>query len=156
MTFTEAFTAYPWFLLGCALLLGALVGSFLNVVIHRLPIMLERQWRAGHETLRRRGPISSRATASADTQATPNVGPERYNLVTPRSRCPKCSAPIKPHQNIPVLSWLLLGGKCANCSAPISVRYPVVELATALLSVAVAGASAGTGKRPRRCSSRGR
>jgi len=61
----------------------------------------------------------------------------RYNLVTPRSACPHCGALIQAHQNIPVVSWLLLGGKCANCKAPISARYPIVELVTALLSAAV-------------------
>ena len=167
MTLTEAFPAYPWFLLGCALLLGALVGSFLNVVIHRLPIMLERQWREqATETLtavEAPEPTAAAETDPADAEivvldltattltnvaeteattvtetAVPNVeDPERYNLIVPRSRCPKCNAGIKAHQNIPVVSWLLLGGKCANCKAPISVRYPVIELATALLSVAV-------------------
>jgi leader peptidase (prepilin peptidase)/N-methyltransferase len=63
--------------------------------------------------------------------------PERYNLVVPRSACPHCGAPIRVHQNVPVISWLLLGGKCASCKAPISARYPIVELVTALLSAAV-------------------
>jgi leader peptidase (prepilin peptidase)/N-methyltransferase len=63
--------------------------------------------------------------------------PERYNLVVPRSACPHCGAPILVHQNVPVISWLLLGGKCARCKAKISPRYPIVELATALLSAAV-------------------
>jgi leader peptidase (prepilin peptidase)/N-methyltransferase len=127
LTLGEAFTEYAWLLLACALVLGALVGSFLNVVIHRQPIMLERQWREqADETLRDPGPA-----------ATEPVAHEPYNLVFPASRCPKCNAAIKPHQNIPVISYLLLGGKCARCGAPISVRYPVIELVTALLSVAV-------------------
>jgi leader peptidase (prepilin peptidase)/N-methyltransferase len=157
LTFTEANTAYPRFVLGCAHLHGALVGSFHNVVIHRLPIMLERQWREqANETLapsESREPLAAAQTEPAGAQtelAAAQTEPagietaiasvdtrERYNLVTPRSRCPKCNAAIKAHQNIPVVSWLLLGGRCASCRAPISARYPVVELATAMLSVAV-------------------
>ncbi len=103
---------------------GLLVGSFLNVVIHRLPIMLERQWRE--------------QCAGLDAVATPAIPAERYNLVVPRSACPACRAPIKSWQNIPVLSWLWLRGQCASCQAPISVRYPLVELLCALLTAAVA------------------
>lgn len=103
---------------------GLLVGSFLNVVIHRLPIMLERQWRE--------------QCAELDAPATPAIPAERYNLVVPRSACPACRAPIKSWQNIPVLSWLWLRGQCASCLAPISVRYPLVELLCALLTAAVA------------------
>jgi leader peptidase (prepilin peptidase)/N-methyltransferase len=132
LTLAEAFTAHLWLLLGCALLLGSLVGSFLNVVIHRLPIMLERQWREqATETLAESSTRDTAAPAGNDRSAA------RYNLVTPRSRCPKCNAEIKAHHNIPVLSYLLLGGKCANCKSPISVRYPSVELATAILSMVV-------------------
>jgi leader peptidase (prepilin peptidase)/N-methyltransferase len=130
LTFIEALAVHPWLLLGCTFLFGALIGSFLNVVIHRLPIMLERQWReqAG-ETL---------AVAAASPGAAPARSPtERYNLVVPRSRCPKCNAEITALQNIPLLSYVFLRGKCASCGTKISVRYPVVELVTALLSVAV-------------------
>ena len=112
--------------------LGLCIGSFLNVVIHRLPIMLEREWRSqAHELL-------GEATAASTFESTPAPAPEPYNLIVPRSRCPKCNAEIAALQNIPVASWLALGGKCANCRAPISARYPLVELITALLSVAVA------------------
>jgi leader peptidase (prepilin peptidase)/N-methyltransferase len=106
-----------------ALLFGLAIGSFLNVVIHRLPLVLERQWRAQAAELEGR-------VAAADS--------ETYNLVRPRSRCPACSAPIRAIHNIPVLSWLLLRGRCASCHAPISVRYPAVELATAVATAAVA------------------
>jgi leader peptidase (prepilin peptidase)/N-methyltransferase len=109
------------------------VGSFLNVVIHRLPLMLERQWQAQAREVLTEG--SAAQPLGAASQAEPA---ERYNLLVPRSRCPRCNAEIKAHQNIPLLSWLLLGGKCAHCRAPISVRYPVVELVTAMLSAAVA------------------
>ena len=122
-----------------------LVGSFLNVVIHRLPIMLDRRWRAdAREMLADEESPAAEALAAAEapdsadvaTQPTP-VTPERYDLVHPRSACPHCGAPIRAHQNIPVLSWIALGGRCASCRAPISARYPLVELGTALLSAAV-------------------
>jgi leader peptidase (prepilin peptidase)/N-methyltransferase len=100
--------AFPW----VALAAGLCVGSFLNVVIHRLPVMMEREWRA--------------ECAALSGQEPP--GEERYNLIVPRSRCPGCGAAIKAWQNVPILSWALLRGKCANCRAPISLRYPAVEL----------------------------
>ena len=103
---------------------GLLVGSFLNVVIHRLPRMMEREWRA-----------DCAALAGSDATAVPEAA---YNLVTPRSACPSCRAPITAAQNVPVVSWLLLGGKCARCGTGISIRYPVVELLTAGLSVLIA------------------
>lgn len=99
-----------------AALFGLLIGSFLNVVIHRLPLVLERQWRAH--------------CAELAGQA-PEAAPEPFGLVRPRSRCPVCKAPIRALHNIPVLSYLALGGRCATCRAPISPRYPLVELATA-------------------------
>jgi leader peptidase (prepilin peptidase) / N-methyltransferase len=115
-------------LFACAVFVfGLLVGSFLNVVIHRLPIMLDREWRSQ----------ATEILGTADSAQT-TVVVERFNLVTPRSACPSCKAPIKAWQNIPVVSWLVLRGKCAACRAPISVRYPLVELTTALMSAAVA------------------
>ncbi len=116
----------PWALTGCVFLIGLIIGSFLNVVIHRLPIMLERQWRRHAEE------VLSAPAATAPAPEKP------YNLIIPRSRCPKCNAEIRALQNIPVVSYLLLGGRCANCKARISPRYPAVELGTAILSAAVA------------------
>jgi leader peptidase (prepilin peptidase)/N-methyltransferase len=114
-----------------AAVLGLLVGSFLNVVIHRLPRMLDRQWRAqAAEMLADGAPPAARADAGAAEAP--------YNLVVPRSACPSCQAPITALQNIPLISWLALRGRCANCRAPISVRYPLVELLTGLASAAVA------------------
>jgi len=104
-------------------LLGLAIGSFLNVVIHRLPLMLERQWRA------QCAEITGHAAAPAG---------DPLGLVAPRSRCPSCSAQIRAIHNIPVLSFLWLRGRCASCGAPISLRYPLVELATAAASAAVA------------------
>ncbi|MGH8254349.1 MAG: prepilin peptidase [Steroidobacteraceae bacterium] len=118
-------------------IVGLLVGSFLNVVIHRLPIMLERDWRAQLDELNPRPGAAAADHDAALAHATTQVA-GTYNLVVPRSACPACNAPIKSWQNIPVLSWLLLKGKCANCKAPISLRYPLVELCCALLSGAVA------------------
>ncbi|MFO1263606.1 MAG: A24 family peptidase [Rhodoferax sp.] len=98
-------------------LLGLLIGSFLNVVIHRLPQMLERQWAA--------------ECAELSGQPVPNVAP--LNLVVPRSRCPHCGHGIRWSENIPVLSYLFLRGRCSKCHASISLRYPFVELLTASL-----------------------
>jgi leader peptidase (prepilin peptidase)/N-methyltransferase len=113
-----------------ALLVGLLVGSFLNVVIHRLPRMLERQWRADCAALG--------DTVTATVQVTATVVPPRYDLIAPRSACPACNAPIAAWHNIPVLSWLLLRGRCASCGAPIAARYPLVELLSGLLTALVA------------------
>jgi len=113
---------------GGAFLLSLLVGSFLNVVIHRLPIMLDRQWRAQAQEM-----LADPASPAPATER----APARYNLVFPRSACPHCGALILAHQNIPVVSYLLLGGRCARCQAKISPRYPLVELVTAILSAAV-------------------
>ncbi|MGE5452520.1 MAG: prepilin peptidase [Acidobacteriota bacterium] len=102
--------------------LGLCVGSFLNVVIHRLPLMLERQWRAeGAEILN--VPLPEQ-----DTQA--------LTLSKPDSRCPQCGHQIRWYENIPLLSWLALRGKCSACKTPISVRYPLIELATGALFAA--------------------
>lgn len=120
----EIYAANPLLFAGSAFLLGLVVGSFLNVVIYRLPLMLEREWRAEALEL-----YSSTATTVVEGEA-----PARFNLFVPRSACPNCKAPIAAWQNVPVVSWLVLGGRCASCRAPISARYPAVELATALLS----------------------
>ncbi len=149
MSLFELLATTPWLLIGFAFVVALMVGSFLNVVIHRLPIMLDRQWRAQAKEMLaepapgavdssaagggERPPVAGGASGSAAAAATP----DRYNLLTPPSACPHCGSQIRAHQNVPVISWLLLGGKCANCKARISARYPVVELATALLSAAV-------------------
>ena len=131
----EILAATPWLLATCTFLLSLLVGSFLNVVIHRVPIMLEREWKAqAREMLVEPG----RADGNSSVDDRSDGSPERYNLLVPRSRCPGCNAEITALQNIPVVSWLLLGGKCASCRTSISVRYPIVEVATAMLSAAVA------------------
>src|SRR6202049_2057268 len=117
---------------GSMFLLGLVIGSFLNVVIYRLPIMLERDWRSQAAEL-----LSSVGDTAATTSAAP-AAPERFTLSTPRPACPACKAPIKAWQNIPLVSWLLLRGRCAACNAKISLRYPLVELTTGVLSAWVA------------------
>jgi leader peptidase (prepilin peptidase)/N-methyltransferase len=113
--------AEPVLFAGLVFLFSLLVGSFLNVVIHRLPKMMEADWHAQCAELR------------GET-----AEPPRYNLWVPRSACPQCGHQITALENIPLLSWLWLRGRCSACSNPISARYPLVELLTALLSVAAA------------------
>jgi len=118
-------TDLPGFFAVAATLLGLLVGSFLNVVIHRLPIMLEQAWRAHCE------PADTWAGPENDTPDPP------CNLLWPGSHCPACHRPIPPHENIPLLSYLLLRGRCAGCGQRIAARYPAVELLTALVTLLV-------------------
>lgn len=126
MDLLDTFRAVPWFFVGTAIVFGLLVGSFLNVVIHRLPIMLERDWKAQCiEYLGNNITLKASETVSSDS---------KYNLVVPRSACPTCKQPITALQNIPVLSYVLLGGKCAGCKSHISTRYPLVEAMTGLLT----------------------
>jgi len=110
-------------LLASAGVIGLAVGSFLNVVIHRLPRMLERQWR-------------SECAELTGSEPTPRA--ERYNLVWPPSTCPACGHRIRPWDNVPLLSYALLRGRCRDCRARISPRYPAVELAAGALAVLVA------------------
>jgi leader peptidase (prepilin peptidase) / N-methyltransferase len=119
----------PAFFIGTCLVFGLLIGSFLNVVIYRVPVMLERQWREQCEEL-------AAESGTPGDAAKPTEAP--FNLVVPRSACPSCKAPITALQNIPVLSWLFLKGRCANCGVRISPRYPAIEALTGVLSAAVA------------------
>ncbi|MDX1299544.1 MAG: A24 family peptidase [Pseudomonas sp.] len=107
----------------CALLIGLLVGSFLNVVIFRLPKMMQRDWR-------------EQAREILELPGEPETA--TFNLVLPNSQCPHCAHEIKPWENIPVISYLFLRGKCSSCKAPISLRYPLVELTCGLLSAYIA------------------
>ncbi|CAM3734027.1 MULTISPECIES: prepilin peptidase [Pseudoalteromonas] len=117
-----------WFYLLTVGLVSLCVGSFLNVVIYRLPLMMQREWQTECRVLLA-DELKSNKSASA---------PKPFNLVTPNSTCPKCKTAIKAWQNIPVISWLLLKGRCASCNNPISVRYPIIEMLTAVLSLIVA------------------
>jgi leader peptidase (prepilin peptidase) / N-methyltransferase len=111
--------------------LGLLVGSFLNVVIYRLPLMLQREWRQQCCEYLQLDPAKVKIPQ-------PVAEHKVFNLMKPDSHCPVCKQPVRPWQNIPVLSYLLLRGRCANCKSAIHWRYPVVELVTALLSALVA------------------
>ena len=115
----------PLFFIVLSSVVGLMVGSFLNVVIYRLPKMLEREWHAQCAEL------NSPDTTQPEGAAEP---PPHYNLVVPRSACPHCGHKISALENIPVISYLLLRGKCKSCNAPISARYPIVEVASGLLS----------------------
>ena len=103
------------------LLFGLCIGSFLNVVIYRLPIMMQREWR-------------SDCLEFLDQPAV-DKEQEAFNLVVPRSRCGQCGHQITALENIPIISYLLLKGKCSSCQAPISLQYPLVELFTGLISM---------------------
>ena len=105
-------------------LIGLLVGSFLNVVIYRLPVMMQQSWRKDCQEY-----LGLDIDKALD---------EPFNLVLPLSRCPACNMPIKPYQNIPVVSYIFLRGKCAQCANPISLRYPIIEAFTALTSFMIA------------------
>ena len=124
MDLIDAFRALPWFFVGTVLVIGTMVGSFLNVVIHRLPKMMENDWRQQCvEFLHPEGAERAAVTSSP-----------RYNLVVPRSACPSCGHKISAIENVPLVSYVFLRGKCRACKAPISIRYPLVEALTGLAS----------------------
>jgi leader peptidase (prepilin peptidase)/N-methyltransferase len=119
--FSDLLRTEPTVFIGCSVILGLLVGSFLNVVIHRLPKMMEREWHAN--CLELQGKDVPKQT--------------KYTIVTPRSACPKCGHQISALENIPVFSYLFLGGKCKGCKTKISMRYPLIEgLSGALIGAA--------------------
>lgn len=118
------FQSSPELLTLLVLIIGLLVGSFLNVVIYRLPVMMNRGWKNECSEY-----LGLENTESND---------EPFNLMVPLSRCPSCNSAIKPYQNIPVLSYLFLKGKCASCNTPISLRYPLIETFTGIMSAVVA------------------
>ncbi|CAN5147405.1 A24 family peptidase [soil metagenome] len=118
----EAFQQFPALLYSCAGILGLVVGSFLPVVIPRLPKMMEREWQL----------------QAAELRGEPAPDLPVVNLFKPRSRCPHCGHPITALENIPVLSYLALRGRCSACKAPISIRYPAIEVFTGLVSAAIA------------------
>ncbi len=123
MPLLDLLASFPLAFILCTLVLGLLVGSFLNVVIYRLPKMMIRDWKTQSREM---------------LDLPPEPQPETFNLILPHSRCPHCSHKIRAWENIPVVSYLFLGGKCSQCKAPISKRYPLVELACGLLSAFIA------------------
>lgn len=125
MTLSALLLDHAWLFVAAASVLGLVVGSFLNVVIVRLPVILTRQWQA-----------QCRELAGPQAEAAPSMA--AFNLITPRSRCPHCGHAIAAIENIPVISFFWLKGKCAACQKPIARRYPAVELLSAVLSGLVA------------------
>ena len=137
MTLIELLSTSTPVLVACCLVLGLLVGSFLNVVAYRVPIMLYREWTAQCQEMLEGGdtrPIVPDPAAQFTT----------FNLLKPDSHCPQCKHKITALENIPVISYLVLGGKCSECKTPISARYPGVELVTGIMS-ALVGISFGAG-----------
>ena len=120
----ELLSEFPAVFIAIVFAFTLLMGSFLNVVIYRLPLMMRRDWHEQCKELSEIAPV--------------DLPTSRFDLIAPRSRCRSCGTQISALQNVPVFSYLLLGGKCANCKAPISLRYPIVEAATAILATTVA------------------
>ena len=126
MTLSEFFLSYPLLLVAFSVVFGLMVGSFLNVVIYRLPIMMEAEWtQQCSELLEIENPSKIDGSKS------------KFNLAVPNSHCPKCKHEISVLENIPVFSWLLQGGKCRHCQEPISSRYPIIETITAIITALV-------------------
>jgi leader peptidase (prepilin peptidase)/N-methyltransferase len=120
--FISLFEQHAVLFLGTLFVLGAVVGSFLNVVIYRLPVMMQREWR--HDCLE-------------FLEQANEAEPEKFNLSVPRSRCGSCGHQITLLENIPIISYLALGGKCSSCRASISAQYPLVEVFTGIASVII-------------------
>lgn len=126
LPFIETLEQLPLLFYGLVLCLGLVIGSFLNVVIHRLPLMMDAEWRS-----------QCRELLEIKPESTSSIAP-KMSLATPGSHCPGCGQAIAWYQNIPLVSYLLLKGRCAHCQQQISLRYPLVELLTGLLSLLVA------------------
>ena len=131
MDLIDALNQHPWLLQTTLLLVGLSVGSFLNVVIYRLPQMMQREWRKDCCEL-------LEVENGATTQ-------ETFNLATPNSRCPDCGHAIRPWENIPVLSYAMLRGRCSGCGTSISLRYPTIELLSGVLALVLGWQFGGAG-----------
>lgn len=123
MQFLDFLATSPTALITTTLILGLLIGSFLNVVIHRLPKMMLADWQTQSREI---------------LELPPEPQPKPYNLILPHSHCPHCNHQIRAWENLPVLSWLFLKGRCSGCKTPISKRYPLIELTCGLLSAFIA------------------
>lgn len=121
---------HPGVLTTIAVLMGLVVGSFLNVVIHRLPRMMEREWKAQAADVL----VESKLEDCAKKLQAGSSGPQRYDLILPPSSCPSCGHRIRAIENVPIVSYLLLRGRCANCKTRISPRYPVIESVSGMLA----------------------
>ncbi|AVT47283.1 prepilin peptidase [Shewanella baltica] len=129
----------PWLFIALSFIFAATIGSFLNVVIHRFPVMMKREWQQECNQYLQEYHEEIVNKIGIDQLNKPiDAFPEKYNLVVPGSACPKCQTSIKPWHNLPILGWLMLKGKCAACRTPISARYPIIEFITGLLIATLA------------------
>lgn len=130
---------YPYLFIALSFIFAATIGSFLNVVIHRFPVMMKREWQQECNQYLQEYHEEIVNKIGIDQLNKPiDAFPEKYNLVVPGSACPKCKTSIKPWHNLPLLSWLMLKGKCAACHVPICARYPIIEFITGLLIATLA------------------
>ncbi|MBT1443999.1 A24 family peptidase [Shewanella sp. JM162201] len=137
--FLTLMSQYSWLFVLLSFIFAATIGSFLNVVIHRLPVMMKREWQAEcNAFIEEYRPDVFKQIGAKALEAPIDNYPPRYNLIVPTSACPKCGASIKPWHNIPVLGWVMLGGKCAACKNPISARYPIIEALTGAMVATLA------------------
>ncbi|MCG9731400.1 A24 family peptidase [Shewanella sp. Isolate13] len=129
----SVFSQTPWLFIALSFIFAAVIGSFLNVVIHRMPVMMKREWQqeCNHYLSEYKKEVFD--SNKKQLEAPIDAFPEKYNIVVPGSACPKCKANIKAIHNLPILGWLMLKGKCAACSTKISARYPIVEFITGAL-----------------------
>ncbi|MGI2261412.1 prepilin peptidase [Shewanella sp. GXUN23E] len=129
--FIQLMSQYPWLFIALSFIFAATIGSFLNVVIHRMPVMMKREWQQEcNAYLQEYHAAKLNKATLAALEAPIDNYPARYNILVPGSACPKCGTKIKPWQNIPIFGWLMLRGKCGNCQTQISARYPIVEALT--------------------------
>ena len=137
--FITLLSQHMWLFVALSFIFAATIGSFLNVVIHRIPVMMKREWQqeCNQYLQEYQADIVQQIGIDKLSQPIDNY-PEKYNLVVPGSACPKCKANIKPWHNLPIAGWLILKGQCAACAAPISPRYPIVELITGVLIATLA------------------
>ena len=136
---SQSLNQSPWLFIALSFIFAATIGSFLNVVIHRFPVMMKREWQQEcNQYLQEYHEDIVKKIGIEQLNKPIDAFPEKYNLVVPGSACPKCKTSIKPWHNLPVLGWLMLKGKCAACHAPISARYPIIEFITGLLVATLA------------------
>jgi leader peptidase (prepilin peptidase)/N-methyltransferase len=137
--FVATMSQYPWAFVAISFIFAATIGSFLNVVVHRLPVMMKREWQSEcNFYLNEYHPDIVEQVGNDLLNKAIDPFPKKYNLIVPGSACPKCKADIKPWHNLPILGWMMLKGKCADCNTGISIRYPIIELLTGVLIATLA------------------
>lgn len=138
-SFISLMEQFPAVFIALAFIFAAIVGSFINVVIFRVPVMMKREWQQEcNQFLKEYQPDAYQSLKKNKLLKPLDSLPERFNLIVPNSTCPKCKTAIKPWHNLPLIGWLMLGGKCAACKQPISARYPLFELLNAVLVAVLA------------------